>query len=247
MTSLIAGRGLTAGYSHGAAAIRGIDIEVRPGEVVALLGPNGAGKTTTLLALTGQLPISDGDVTWLGESARTPLHKRARQGLAYVSEERSVFQRLTTRQNLALARGGDLDRALAIFPELGELFVRRGGQLSGGEQQMLTLARALSRPTHLLIADELSLGLAPRTVGRLLDAVRRAADDGMGALLVEQHVHRVLEISDRVYLLRQGVVQYAGTADDARGRIDEIRGMYLSGAAASTRSDEAARSDTSTW
>ena len=226
MTELIACRGLTAGYGHGS-AIRDIDLEVKAGEIVALLGPNGAGKTTTLLALTGVLPASRGDVSWLGSKTRSPLHRRAREGLAYVGEGRSVFQRLTTKQNLALARQGDPQRAVAIFPELGDLSNRRGGLLSGGEQQMLTLARALTRPTRLLMADELSLGLAPRTVGRLLHEVRRAADDGMGALLVEQHVHRVLEIADRVYVLRQGTVQFAGSAEDARGRIDEIRGMYL--------------------
>jgi branched-chain amino acid transport system ATP-binding protein len=226
MAGLIACRGLTAGYGHGS-AIRGVDLEVAPGEVVALLGPNGAGKTTTLLALTGVLPVSAGEVSWLGVPARAPLHRRARQGLAYVSEGRSVFQRLTARQNLELARRGDLHRALELFPELRDLLERRGGLLSGGEQQMLTLARALTRPTRLLIADELSLGLAPRTVSRLLQAVRNAADDGMGALLVEQHVHRVLDIADRVYVLRQGRIQFAGPAADARGRIDEIRGMYL--------------------
>ena len=226
MTNLIACRGLTAGYDQ-RPAIRDVSLEVAPGEVVALLGPNGAGKTTTLLALTGELPISAGEVTWLGQPARAPLHRRARQGLAYVSEGRSVFQRLTVKQNLALARAGDIDRAVEVFPELGELLGRRGGLLSGGEQQMLTLARALTRPTKLLMADELSLGLAPRTVGRLLQGVRDAADQGMGALLVEQHVHRVLEIADRVYLLQQGEIRYAGTADDARGRLDEIRGMYM--------------------
>lgn len=228
MTQLISCRGLTAGYGHGS-AIRGIDLEVGSGEIVALLGPNGAGKTTTLLALTGVLPISAGEVSWLGSPSRAPLHRRARQGLAYVSEGRSVFHRLTVRQNLALARQGDLERALDTFPELGDLLGRRAGLLSGGEQQMLTLARALSRPTRLLMADELSLGLAPRTVGRLLQAVRKAADEGMGALLVEQHVHRVMEVADRVYVLRQGVITMSGTAETARGNIDEIRGMYLSG------------------
>jgi ABC-type branched-subunit amino acid transport system ATPase component len=231
VTSLISCRDLTAGYGRGS-AIRGVDLEVKPGEVVALLGPNGAGKTTTLLALTGVLPVSKGEVSWLGAPSKAPLNRRARQGLAYVSEGRSVFHRLTVRQNLALAHKGDLDRALELFPELRELMGRRAGLLSGGEQQMLTLGRALSRPTKLLMADELSLGLAPLTVGRLLSAVRKAADEGMGALLVEQHVHRVLEIADRVYVLRQGVIQFVGTSETARGNIDEIRGMYLAGSTA---------------
>jgi branched-chain amino acid transport system ATP-binding protein len=116
---------------------------------------------------------------------------------------------------------------LTLFPPLKVLLNRRGGLLSGGEQQMLTLARALSRPTKLLLADELSLGLAPRTVGILLDAVRRAADDGMGALVVEQHVHRVLEIADRVYVLRQGRTVFTGTAAEARANMSEIQDLYL--------------------
>jgi branched-chain amino acid transport system ATP-binding protein len=229
MTSLIECRGLTVGYGH-APVVRGIDLDVRPGEVVGLLGPNGAGKTTSLLGLLGELPLISGEVSWLGSPAKTRLQKRARQGLAFVSEERSVFKRLSTRQNLAIARKGDVDRAVELFPELGELLGRRGGLLSGGEQQMLTVGRALSRPTKLLVADELSLGLAPRTVGRLLRVVREACDEGMGALLVEQHVHRILEIADRVYLLRNGVIELQATAEDARGQIDEIRGLYLDSA-----------------
>ncbi|GGF31840.1 ABC transporter ATP-binding protein [Subtercola lobariae] len=229
MTELLACRDLTAGYGD-AHAIRNVNIEVAAGEVVALLGPNGAGKTTTLLSLTGVLPIASGEVAWLGAPASGSLHQRARQGLAYVSEGRSVFQRLTVRQNLAIARDGDAERAIEVFPELRKLLGRRAGLLSGGEQQMLTLARALTRPTRLLVADELSLGLAPRTVGRLLQTVRQMADGGMGVLLVEQHVNRVLDIADRVYVLRQGTIQFAGTAKEARGRMHEIRGMYLSGA-----------------
>ena len=159
MTVLQEARGLAAGYGHGA-VIRDVDLEVRAGEVVALLGANGAGKTTTLLTLAGVLPPSAGDVRWLGRVDTRPLHRRAREGLAYVSEERSVFQRLTTRQNLAIARAGEIRRAIRAFPELEPLMPRRGGLLSGGEQQMLALARALSRPTRLLMADELSLGLA---------------------------------------------------------------------------------------
>ena len=151
--------------------------------------------------------------------------------MAFVTEERSVFPKLTTRQNLAVGRA-DIAKATALFPELEPLMSRRGGLLSGGEQQMLTLARALARPTDLLLADELSLGLAPQIVGRLLRAVRAAADSGVGALLVEQHVHRVLEIADRVYLLHQGQIQFNGTAAEARGSIDEIQATYLTGGVA---------------
>jgi branched-chain amino acid transport system ATP-binding protein len=228
MSALLEAHGLSCGYA-GTAIVRDLDLEVHPGEVVALLGPNGAGKTTTLLALAGELKPLAGRVLWKGKPSTQPLHKRARDGLAFVTEERSIFTKLTTRQNLGVGRS-DLGQALRLFPELEPLLSRRGGLLSGGEQQMLTLARALARPTQLLLADELSLGLAPRTVGRLLRTVRAAADGGMGALLVEQHVHRVLEVADRVYLLRQGKVELAATAAEARARLPEIEAHYLTAA-----------------
>jgi ABC-type branched-subunit amino acid transport system ATPase component len=224
-TALLEGRDICAGYA-GAEIVRDINLEVRAGEVVALLGPNGAGKTTTLLTLAGALRPLRGEVRIKGSIATAPLYKRVRQGMALVTEERSVFPKLTTRQNLAVGRA-DIAKAVALFPELEAIMSRRGGLLSGGEQQMLTLARALARPTDLLLADELSLGLAPMVVGRLLRAVRAAADSGIGALLVEQHVHLVLEIADRVYLLHQGSIQFEGTAAEARNNIDEIQATYL--------------------
>jgi branched-chain amino acid transport system ATP-binding protein len=226
VTALIEAHNLTVGYGQ-AVAVREIDLVVNAGEVVALLGPNGAGKTTTILTLAGELPPIGGAIVWNGRNARAPLHKRAREGLALVTEERSVFSRLTTRQNLAIGRGCDPERALALFPELRPLLSRRAGLLSGGEQQMLTLARALARPTTLLMADELSLGLAPLAVTRLLRAVREAADDGLGALLVEQHVHRALEVADRVHVLGRGRVQLSLSAAEARSRFKEIQQHYL--------------------
>jgi len=225
MTALLEAKELCAGYA-GVEIVRGVSLYVEPGEVVALLGANGAGKTTTLLALAGELKPLGGQVFWKGSSATTPLYRRSRNGLAYVTEERSIFPKLTARQNLAVCRA-DIDKATGLFPELAPLMSRTAGLLSGGEQQMLTLGRALARPTDLLLADELSLGLAPMTVGRLLRAVRAAADRGIGALLVEQHVHRVLEIADRVYLLRHGAVEFTGTAAEARANIDEIQATYL--------------------
>src|SRR4051812_26931016 len=140
MSALLECREMTAGYGE-VPVLRDLNIEVNAGEVVALLGPNGAGKTTTLLALTGALPITSGQVSFDGDSHRRPLHWRARRGLSFVPEERSVFARLTARQNLAIGRGTDAERAMSIFPELRALEDRRGGLLSGGEQQMLTLAR----------------------------------------------------------------------------------------------------------
>ncbi len=226
---LLQTRGLCAGYS-GVKIVSDLSVEVWPGEVVALLGANGAGKTTTLLTLAGELKPLGGEILLKGVETTAPTYKRTRQGVGFVTEERSVFVNLTTRQNLAVGRA-DIDKATALFPELEPLMSRRGGLLSGGEQQMLTLGRALSRQTDLLLADELSLGLAPKTVGRLLRAVRAAADeDGIGALLVEQHVHRVLEIADRVYLLHQGTIQFSGTAEEARTSLDEIQATYLAAA-----------------
>ncbi len=225
MTALLEAREVSAGYD-GVEIVRDVSLEVHAGEVVALLGANGAGKTTTLLTLAGELRPLSGEVLIAGTKTTAPLHRRARSGMAFVTEERSIFPKLTTRQNLAVARA-DIEKATALFPELTPLMTRRSGLLSGGEQQMLTLGRALARAPDLLLADELSLGLAPKTVGRLLRAVRMAADDGIGALLVEQHVHRVLEIADRVYLLQQGRIRFAGTAADARGSIDEIQTTYL--------------------
>lgn len=235
MSTLLEARGLCAGYD-GSSVLRDVNIEVHAGEVVALLGANGSGKTTTLHTLAGVLKPSAGDVMLDGELMTAPLHRRARAGLAYVTEERSVFNILTVAQNLAIGRGCDVDRALSFFEPLRALKDRRCGALSGGEQQMVTLARALGRPTKLLLADELSLGLAPQTVGTLLSAIRRAADEGMGALVVEQHVHRILTIADRVYLLRHGRVEFSGTADEARARIDEIQGSYLGAAPAGSTS-----------
>jgi branched-chain amino acid transport system ATP-binding protein len=179
-----------------------------------------------MLALAGELRPLAGEVRFLGDGSRAPLHRRARRGLGFVTEERSVFMDLTARQNLGVGSCA-VASAIRLFPELEPLLGRRAGLLSGGEQQMLTLARALGRGPKLLLADELSLGLAPRAVGRLLEAVRNAADAGMGALLVEQHIHRALEIADRVYVLSGGRVEYAGSAADARARLDEIEGHYL--------------------
>ncbi|MFJ1968137.1 ABC transporter ATP-binding protein [Streptomyces sp. NPDC087903] len=221
---LIEARALSAGYGT-LPVLRDLDLEVRPGEVVALLGPNGAGKTTTLRALSGELAPMSGEVRWLGDPGRAPLHRRAREGLAFVGE-RAVFTRLDTTDNLRVGRV-TTDRALALFPELEKRLRIGAGMLSGGEQQMLSLARALCRNPRLLMADELSLGLAPLVVDRLLRAVREAADRGLGALLVEQHVRKVLDIADRVYVVRRGRVVMTGTPEELRGNLDAIESSYL--------------------
>jgi branched-chain amino acid transport system ATP-binding protein len=218
-------RGLSAGYGE-VPVVHDLDLTVEPGEIVALLGPNGAGKTTTMLTLAGVLPVLDGDVWYEGAPLRGPLHKRARAGISLVTEERSVFKGLTAGSNLRVARGTVAD-AVAVFPRLGELLDRRGGDLSGGEQQMLTLARALASKPKLLLADELSLGLAPLVVEDLLQAVRRAADDGVAVLMVEQHAHKALAIADRGAVLARGRVALSGTAVELSSTLDHVEAAYL--------------------
>lgn len=223
MSDLLRANGLSAGY-YGHPVVRDLDLEVQAGEVVALVGANGAGKTTTLMTLAGALPAMSGEVWFDGERTRAPLHVRARRGMAYVTEERSVFMRLTAAENLRVGKC-DEARAVEIFPELEPLLGRSAGQLSGGEQQMLTLGRALARRPKLLLADELSLGLAPLVVKRLLRAVRQVADeDGVGVLIVEQHVNQALRFADRVYAMRRGEIVLAGSAEETAPQLQE---MYM--------------------
>jgi branched-chain amino acid transport system ATP-binding protein len=223
---LIEATGLIAGYGS-TVVVRGIDLVVNPGEVVGLLGPNGAGKTTTLLTLAGELPLLGGQVKMDGRVARAACHRRARAGLGYVTEERSVFMQMTVADNLRVA-GVANSAAVELFPELAPFMKKKAGQLSGGQQQMLALARMLARRPRLLLVDELSLGLAPLVVKRLLKAVRAAAtDQGVGVLLVEQHVRQVLDIADRVYVLTQGGISLEGPVAGLRDRIDEIESSYF--------------------
>ncbi|SPT59098.1 ATP-binding cassette domain-containing protein [Actinomadura madurae] len=222
---------LRAGYGD-LTVVRDLDLRVRGGEVVALLGPNGAGKTTTVRTLAGDLRKHGGTVRIDGCEVVSALHARAKDGLGLVSEERTVLMRMTVAENLRLSRG-DRRLALELFPELEPHLHRRVGMLSGGQQQMLSLARALSRRPRLLIADELSFGLSPMASARLLQAIRAAAETGIGVLLVEQHVQRALEVADHAYVLRQGRVEMSGAAHDLRETaLKDIQGLYLAGAAA---------------
>jgi branched-chain amino acid transport system ATP-binding protein len=225
--SLLECRGLAAGYGA-VAVVRDLDLHVEPGEVVALIGPNGAGKTTTLLTIAGELPAIAGEVVFRGAPTKAPLFRRARRGMGFVTEERSVFMALSAEENLRIA-GVSRGDAAAVFPELAPLMGRTAGLLSGGEQQMLTLARAVARNPQLLLVDELSLGLAPLVVKRLLETVRRVANENAtGILMVEQHVRQALDIADRVYVMQRGRIMISGTADEVRGRIDEVESTYLS-------------------
>ncbi|TNC20595.1 ABC transporter ATP-binding protein [Amycolatopsis alkalitolerans] len=224
---LLESRGLHAGYGP-ASVLRDVEIKIARGQVVALLGPNGAGKTTTVHTLAGEIKPLKGEVLRNGVRDTSPLFRRARQGLAYVGEDRTVFMTLTVAENLRVARA-NTDHAFELFPELKRLAGRRTGLLSGGEQQMLALARVLGRGPSVLLADELSLGLAPLVVDRLLAAVRQAADEReLGVLLVEQHVEKALKYADYAYVLRRGEVIIEGSGADIRGRLDEVQDSYLS-------------------
>jgi branched-chain amino acid transport system ATP-binding protein len=225
-STLIEAKDVSAGYGK-MPVIRGLDLHVDAGEVVALIGANGVGKTTTLLTLAGELTPMEGEVHFLGEPTRAPMHARCRNGLGYLTEERSVIMEMSVADNLKLARVSP-QVAFDFFPALERIMGRRAGLCSGGEQQMLSLARALGRNPKVLLADELSLGLAPIVVANLLQAVRDAADErGVGVLLVEQHVRQALAIADRVYLMERGRIALSGTSEELMSQIGKIESTYL--------------------
>jgi branched-chain amino acid transport system ATP-binding protein len=243
-------RDVSAGYK-GIPVVRELNLEVRPGEVVALLGPNGAGKTTTLETIAGlNRPIS-GTVELSGEAVGgRPAHLLARQGLALVPEGRALFPGLTVREHLRLANtrkqggraskkgagkkgGSSEEELLEMLPELRKCLGRKAGLLSGGEQQMLALGRALVTRPRLLLVDEMSLGLAPVIVERLVPILRRAADElGASVLFVEQHVALALEVSDRAYVLTHGRIGLEGPAAELRERRELLAASYLGESAA---------------
>ncbi|SDL32137.1 amino acid/amide ABC transporter ATP-binding protein 2, HAAT family [Nocardioides sp. YR527] len=223
---------VTAGYGD-VRVLQELDLRVHAGEIVALLGRNGAGKSTTLSTLAGLVTPSSGRVLLNGKARRDAPFRRVRDGLAYVVEERGVLLGLTTAQNLRLGPGSVAD-ALAYFPEIEPHLGRQAGLLSGGQQQMLAVARALASRPRVLMIDELSLGLAPMFVERLLQALRQAREAGVGVLLVEQHARTALRVADRAYVLNQGRVALDGPAADLLERLPEIEHAYLGGDPAQT-------------
>jgi branched-chain amino acid transport system ATP-binding protein len=211
----------------------GVSLDVARGECVCLLGRNGVGKTTTMRSIMGLTPPAKGRVEWKGRDITgRPPHEIAKAGLGFVPEDRRIFADLTVWENLDVAtRGGKnggftLERVYELFPKLAELRDRQGGYLSGGEQQMLTIARTLMGNPELLLLDEPSEGLAPLVVDHLGEQIARLRREGLTILLAEQNVDFSLSLADRVYVLEKGVVRYEGTTQAFRAD-ESIRHQYL--------------------
>lgn len=223
---VVAAKDLTAGYGA-IPAIRGVTLELVSGTVTVLLGANGAGKTTTVLALAGALKPMSGTIEVDGTSTRARLHRRVHAGTALVTDDRTVFMDLTVDENLRIGKSQP-ELALDLFPELRPHVRRKVGLLSGGQQQMLALGRALASKPRALLIDELSLGLAPVIAERLFEAVREAANRGIAVLLVEQYARSALGLADQAHVLVRGEVALCGSGSDLLGRIGEIETAYLS-------------------
>ncbi len=233
--SLLALEQLQVSYG-GIRAVKGVDLTVEPGELVCLIGANGAGKTTTLRAVTGLVRAAAGRIVYDGaEIGGLRVHEIARRGLALVPEGRGVFAQLTIEENLAMGAyarsdkagvAADMERSYALFPRLKERRRQTAGTMSGGEQQMLAIARALMGRPKLLLLDEPSMGLAPLMVEKIFEVIRAIAAEGVTLLLVEQNARLALEVSHRGYVLEGGVVAITGEARSLLGD-PRIREAYL--------------------
>jgi branched-chain amino acid transport system ATP-binding protein len=234
--------GLRVSYG-GVRALHDVSITVPRGAVVALLGPNGAGKSTTLRTISGVMRAEAGTITAFGHRIdRVPAYRIARMGVVHVPEGRGIFPSLDVRENLEMAAEGSagrtggtgadrsaIDEATEMFPVLGDRLRQTAGSLSGGEQQMLALARAIMARPRLLMVDEISMGLAPIVVGHLFEALRTIAASGASLLLVEQYVETALELADYVYVMDKGVIVDVGEPNDLRE--SNLAAAYLGGAA----------------
>ena len=234
-TTLLKVKGLKVAYG-GIQAVKGVDFEVNEGELVSLIGSNGAGKTTTMKAITGTLPITDGDIEYMGKSIRGQgPWDLVRQGLAMVPEGRGVFTRMTIIENLQMGAhirndkpeiAADMERVFTIFPRLRERKDQLAGTMSGGEQQMLAMGRALMSRPKVLLLDEPSMGLSPIMVDKIFEVVRDVYAQGVTVLLVEQNASRALAIANRGYVMDSGLITMSG---DAKVMLTDpkVRAAYL--------------------
>ena len=236
MTSLLCVRGVKAYYGN-IIALKGIDMDVNQGEIVTLIGANGAGKSTLMMTIFGNPRAREGSIVFAGRDiTQLPTHEIARLSIAQSPEGRRIFPRMTVMENLqmgAMGGGGgppaDLERVLALFPRLAERLGQRGGTLSGGEQQMLAIARALMGRPRLLLLDEPSLGLAPLIARQIFDIIRALNErDGLSVFLVEQNAYHALKLAHRGYVIVNGAVTMTGTGRELLARPD-VRAAYLEG------------------
>ena len=238
MTSpLLSVRGVHTYYGR-VEALKGVDLDVSAGEIVTLIGANGAGKSTLMMTICGNPRARQGTITFDGRDiTRLPTHEIARLKLAQSPEGRRIFSRMTVMENLQMGAtvaehgdfNGDLERVLALFPRLKQRVAQRGGTLSGGEQQMLAIARALMARPRLLLLDEPSLGLAPLIVRQIFDAIRMLnTEDGLTVFLVEQNAFHALKLAHRAYVMVNGRITLSGTGQELLQR-PEIRQAYLEG------------------
>jgi branched-chain amino acid transport system ATP-binding protein len=231
MTAVIESKELVGGYGK-IVAFRDVNLDVQPGNVLAILGPNGAGKTTLMMTLAGLLPRISGDVLLNGKSLPSGKPSVAnRSGVVLVPDNRALFTTLTVRENIEIARlpgEKNVDDVIDLFPALIKRLKLKAGALSGGEQQMLAMARGIVQRPKVFLVDEMSMGLAPIIVESLLPVVRRIADDtGAAVVLVEQHVRLALEVADQAMVLNHGSVALSGEADQFRRDPSLLEAAYL--------------------